>query len=342
MEKLVKSANGQWTLVEKVEVLTKPPVSEAQRKAMWAAASGNSDIGIPQEVGKEFAAADTGGKLPENKTKKQELDKNTGPLSYRGAAGDNMTKDEEMDIKRIKQKYTVPKKQSTEEKIQSIKDQNRDVVEPPFEEQVENIRQKYKQKVKKVEKSGYGPKDAGLYNPVDNIKRKENRTGEVLEDVGQNKAVHQYTSAPMGSAKQQANIESKRDKVLSAKQPVKVYTDEEKAKLQAEYNSKLKKSTSWSVQSGLQPSKEQWEQAVAQQLGLPANGKEADKLNKADNDRWNNILNDFFTEASKPVEQQNTTPASSRGRIDQDDESKLTDEEQRIRAIPVNPKLLDV
>ena len=41
-----------------------PPVSQAQRKAMWAAASGNSTIGIPKKVGKEFAKADPGGKLP--------------------------------------------------------------------------------------------------------------------------------------------------------------------------------------------------------------------------------------------------------------------------------------
>ncbi len=45
---------------------TDPPVSEAQRKAMWAAKSGNSTlgIGIPKSVGAEFAKADPGGKLP--------------------------------------------------------------------------------------------------------------------------------------------------------------------------------------------------------------------------------------------------------------------------------------
>ena len=44
-----------------------PPVSENQRKAMWAAASGKSTIGIPKKVGKEFAKADPGGKLPKKK-----------------------------------------------------------------------------------------------------------------------------------------------------------------------------------------------------------------------------------------------------------------------------------
>jgi hypothetical protein len=41
-----------------------PPKSEAQRKAMQAAAHGKSNIGIPKKVGKEFAKSDPGGKLP--------------------------------------------------------------------------------------------------------------------------------------------------------------------------------------------------------------------------------------------------------------------------------------
>ena len=48
-------------------IATDPPVSEAQRKAMWAAKGGHSTLGIPQSVGKEFAGADPGGKLPEHK-----------------------------------------------------------------------------------------------------------------------------------------------------------------------------------------------------------------------------------------------------------------------------------
>lgn len=44
-----------------------PAVSEAQRRAMFAAKAGKSTIGIPKAVGEEFAAADKGGKLPEKK-----------------------------------------------------------------------------------------------------------------------------------------------------------------------------------------------------------------------------------------------------------------------------------
>jgi hypothetical protein len=38
--------------------------SEQQRKAMHAAAKGNSTLGIPKKVGKEFVDADKGGRLP--------------------------------------------------------------------------------------------------------------------------------------------------------------------------------------------------------------------------------------------------------------------------------------
>ena len=34
-----------------------PPVSEKQKKAMYAAAAGKSTLGIPQAVGKEFVKA---------------------------------------------------------------------------------------------------------------------------------------------------------------------------------------------------------------------------------------------------------------------------------------------
>jgi hypothetical protein len=37
---------------------------------MRAAAAGNSTLGIPKKVGKEFSDADKGGRLPERKKKK--------------------------------------------------------------------------------------------------------------------------------------------------------------------------------------------------------------------------------------------------------------------------------
>lgn len=47
--------------------LSKPPVSQKQRAAMGAAANGKSTLHIPKSVGKEFIAADKGGKLPAKK-----------------------------------------------------------------------------------------------------------------------------------------------------------------------------------------------------------------------------------------------------------------------------------
>ena len=51
-----------------------PPVSEAQRRFMEAAAHTKGGVdGVSQTVGKEFAGADQGGKLPEKKKKKSKL-----------------------------------------------------------------------------------------------------------------------------------------------------------------------------------------------------------------------------------------------------------------------------
>jgi hypothetical protein len=54
-----------------------PPVSEQQRRAMAAAAGGKSTLKIPKSVGKEFMAADKGGKLPKRKR-----------MKLKGAAGE--------------------------------------------------------------------------------------------------------------------------------------------------------------------------------------------------------------------------------------------------------------
>lgn len=50
-----------------------PAVSEAQRKAMFAAAAGKSTLGIPQKVGAEFVAATPAGKLPAKAPKTKPL-----------------------------------------------------------------------------------------------------------------------------------------------------------------------------------------------------------------------------------------------------------------------------
>lgn len=77
----------------KAQVLRKPPVSESQRAAMGAAASGHSTLGIPKSVGKEFINADKGGKLPEVKKGTLEAKLGTGkkdPIQAQQPVGANM------------------------------------------------------------------------------------------------------------------------------------------------------------------------------------------------------------------------------------------------------------
>ena len=48
-----------------------PMKSEAQRRAMHAAAHGKSTLAIPKKVAREYVAHDKGGKLPKRARKKR-------------------------------------------------------------------------------------------------------------------------------------------------------------------------------------------------------------------------------------------------------------------------------
>lgn len=106
----------------------------------------------------------------------------------------------------------------------------------------------YYKKLKTIEKSSYGPKSisgekVSLYSEKDNINRKSRRVGDVYENVGQNKAAYKFTPSAQGTFAQQADREAKRDKKKSKANPVKVYTPEERAALQAkidEHNNRAK------------------------------------------------------------------------------------------------------
>ena len=115
-------------------------------------------------------------------------------------------------------------------------------------------------------------------------------------------------------------------------------TDEQKVSaVKDKYKDYLGKSD-YSAQSyHKQPTSEQFLQAASQFLGLPMTREEADKLTKVDDDSWKNSLNNFYREAQKPIEKQNNLRKDVvRGPVDQNDESQLTEEEQRIRKIPVS------
>jgi hypothetical protein len=91
-------------------------------------------------------------------------------------------------------------------------------------------------------KSNYGPRGAGLYDPVANARRKESRTGEVVEGVGRNTGVRMYTTSKEGTAKEQAKVIAAKQAKLNANQPVKTNIPADlKAKLEAEANEPKKK-----------------------------------------------------------------------------------------------------
>ena len=84
-----------------------------------------------------------------------------------------------------------------------------------------------------IEKSGYGPKKGGQYNPVDNAKRKANNMDPV-EGIGPNTNAKSYSSKPgQLSGKQSADLTARIQNKANKKQPVKVFTPEEIA---AKYN----------------------------------------------------------------------------------------------------------
>jgi hypothetical protein len=61
-----------------------------------------------------------------------------------------------------------------------------------------------------------------------------------------------------------------------------------------------------------------------------------EQIKKAE-DEWGNGLNNFFREVQKPIHKSATNDFGRRGPIREED---LTEEEQRIRQIPVDPRML--
>jgi hypothetical protein len=61
---LLRSGPTTSAMISNRKEADMPPVSESQRRAMYAAKAGKSTLGIPKKVGKEFVKSDKGGKLP--------------------------------------------------------------------------------------------------------------------------------------------------------------------------------------------------------------------------------------------------------------------------------------
>lgn len=78
-------------------------------------------------------------------------------------------------------------------------------------------------------KSNYGPKNMGLYNTSDNQKRKENNTGESLDNVGQNKNLKQYTTSnsSVQAASDKNTAKEQRKKTKESTKTMKDFSPEE-------------------------------------------------------------------------------------------------------------------
>lgn len=93
-----------------------------------------------------------------------------------------------------------------------------------------------------IEKSNYGPKGWGMYSQKDNTQRKMKNTGESFENAGKNVNAKKYTTS--GSSMSQAHEAAQEKKYKQqAKQSLRTLADmspEEKAELEAKYNTKVK------------------------------------------------------------------------------------------------------
>ena len=75
-----------------------------------------------------------------------------------------------------------------------------------------------------LDKSNYGPKGYKAYTVADNVNRKMNNTGDVVEGGGKNVNAKAYGGF---GGKKIADLEAKKIAAKNKKQPVKIYTPEE-------------------------------------------------------------------------------------------------------------------
>lgn len=195
-----------------------------------------------------------------------------------------------------------------------------------------------------MDKSNYGPKGAAAYRAEDNVKRKENRTNEEIEGAGPNKAVHKLSSAPMGSAKQQAAAEASKTKKLSG--PVKQYTPAQIAAInEARKLKKNAEENNWVQHAAIPNADEEVqnlqktnpavpaEDLMANQLANLMQGKAmlnqppkqpsseemlmagqamglgvTEEMIKSEEQQWGGTINNWLAEASKPISSRFNSP----------------------------------
>lgn len=192
-----------------------------------------------------------------------------------------------------------------------------------------------------LDKSNYGPKGAGAYDAHVNQERKKNNVDNI-DGLGVMGRVKDYGhSDPRRADAEQAKIRS-----LNRKQPVKVFTDEEKKAYQAQLEAKPAKVLAQSENATLV--KSQFENMVksdSQNYFQPSNEElfgqfvVSEEAAKAADQQWNGTFNSFFGANKQPVEKQDLSKSwGSRGPISKE---TMTEEERKISEIPVNPALIE-
>ena len=185
-----------------------------------------------------------------------------------------------------------------------------------------------------VEKSNYGPKGMSQYSAVDNIKRKLRNTGDSVGE-GPNVNVKSYSTKPgQLSARQQAAKDASKLQTANRKQPIKQYTAEEIQQINRERGFKKAWGQHLPFPSAIEELEkmeandqtELGEDALSNQLADMMQSKNMFKVDqpsseefiaagermgfgvseemvKSEEGKWNNTLNNWLVEASKPISQ---------------------------------------
>ncbi len=211
-----------------------------------------------------------------------------------------------------------------------------------------------------IEKSGYGPKKSGQYSDADNARRKANNTDQI-DSLGNMGRVKNYGP----SNPKVIDIQDRRVRRMNRKQPVKTFSQEEIAAMNAEgkYGAGKKVAKSWvehnpipSATEVKKPVLKTAEELMPNQLAnlllnksvIGATQKQptdqemfghlvvTDEQAKAAQEAWETTLSSWHANVSKPVEKQELNKSwGSRGSIENE---QFTEEEERIRKIPVSPE----
>lgn len=194
---------------------------------------------------------------------------------------------------------------------------------------IQSIKDKFQKDEEDMDKSGYGPKDGGQYDPKDNARRKATNIGSQV-GTGPNVNVKQYTTDKFSGRTPQTDPKLKRP------QPVKQFTPEQIA----EENKKRGLIKSWAEHLPFPNAEEeiakmarnsrvaQGDDAMANQLANMMNSKAmlnpnhkqptrdeflqageamglgvTEEMVKTNDTQWGNTFNNWIQEATKPISQ---------------------------------------